>query len=60
MKKALNIALDLGCEEELINISTGFIDQKKTLLEDVNNDNNDNTYPRQMTILDPLVTKHRG
>ena len=56
MKKALNIALDLGCEEELINIITGFIDQKKILLENINNDNNDNTYPR-MIILDPLVTK---
>ena len=29
MKKALNITLDFGCEEELINIIMSFIDQKK-------------------------------
>ncbi len=46
IKKTLNIALDLRCKEKLINIITGFINQKKTLLEDVNNDNNNNTYLR--------------
>ena len=57
MKKAFNIALDLRCEGELINIITDFINQKKTLLEDINNDN---TYSKQLVISDPLVTKHRG
>ena len=57
MKKAFNIALDLRCEEELINIITDFINQKKTLLEDINNDN---TYSKQLAISDPLVTKRHG
>ncbi|CAG8762224.1 20691_t:CDS:2, partial [Gigaspora margarita] len=33
IKKALNVALDLGCEEELINLMTHFIDQKKSAIE---------------------------
>ncbi|CAG8753034.1 1630_t:CDS:2 [Cetraspora pellucida] len=45
MKKALNFVLNLGCEEELISMITQFVDQKKSLLEVVN---------------DPLVTKCRG
>ena len=57
MKKALNIALNLECEGELINIITDFINQKKTLLEDINNDN---TYSKQLAISDPLVTKRHG
>ena len=57
MKKALNIALDLRCEGELINIITDFINQKKTLLEDINNDN---TYSKQLVILNSLVTKRHG
>ncbi|CAG8713696.1 3895_t:CDS:2 [Cetraspora pellucida] len=31
IRKALNIALNLGCEEELINMITRFIDQKKSM-----------------------------
>ncbi|RIB27491.1 hypothetical protein C2G38_2029343 [Gigaspora rosea] len=33
MKKALNIALDLECEKELINLITHFIDQKNLQLK---------------------------
>ncbi|CAG8806040.1 7657_t:CDS:1, partial [Gigaspora rosea] len=36
IKKALNIALDLECEDELINIITRFIDEKKFTLENIN------------------------
>ncbi|CAG8676166.1 8213_t:CDS:1, partial [Gigaspora rosea] len=39
IKKALNIALDLGCEKELINLMTRFIDQKKSAIENVDNEN---------------------
>ncbi|RIB13908.1 hypothetical protein C2G38_2040610 [Gigaspora rosea] len=31
MKKALNLALDLGCEKEFIDIVNGFIDRRKKL-----------------------------
>ncbi len=45
--------LNLRYEEKLINIVMGFIDQKRTLLEDINN----NTHQEQIIILDPFVSK---
>ncbi|CAG8739965.1 6532_t:CDS:1, partial [Racocetra fulgida] len=57
MKKALNIALDLGCEEELINMVIRFIDQKKSITENINNES---AQPEHKVIMDPLVTKHCG
>ncbi|CAG8550152.1 90_t:CDS:2 [Gigaspora rosea] len=57
MKKALNIALDLGCEEELIYIMTRFIDQKKSAIENIDNESIESQKP---TVMDPLVVKHRG
>ncbi|RIB03873.1 hypothetical protein C2G38_2048912 [Gigaspora rosea] len=36
MKKALNLVLDLGCEEELLNMIAWFINQKKAMLENIN------------------------
>ncbi|CAG8849969.1 180_t:CDS:1 [Gigaspora margarita] len=56
MKKALNIALDLGCEEELINMITRFINLM-TFTE--NNNNESNPFEvEEMIVLDPLVIKH--
>ncbi|RIB17093.1 hypothetical protein C2G38_2314905 [Gigaspora rosea] len=58
MKKALNIALDLQCEEELINVITRFIKQKRTTIKNVENKNIQLVESDQ--IMDPLVTKHHG
>ncbi|CAB4473728.1 unnamed protein product [Rhizophagus irregularis] len=54
MKKALNLALDLGCEDEIINMINRFIDQKKKPINDTNNEN------ENVQILDPVVQKRRG
>ena len=56
MKKALNLALDLGCENEIIDMVNGFIDRKKNDIEDVNGENEE----ANLQILDPLVQKRRG
>ncbi|RIB17773.1 hypothetical protein C2G38_2037454 [Gigaspora rosea] len=53
IKKALNLVLDLECEEKLINLVIQFIDQKKTMIKNTNNKS------AQLTIIDSLVTKHR-
>ncbi|CAG8572858.1 11974_t:CDS:2, partial [Gigaspora rosea] len=57
---ALNIALDLGCEDELISMITQFVEQKKTILEGSNNENTQFNQFENITVNDPLVTKHRG
>ncbi|CAB4422744.1 unnamed protein product [Rhizophagus irregularis] len=63
MKKALNLALDLGCEDEIIDMINRFIDQnrapnesnqKKKPINDTNNEN------ENVQILDPVVQKRRG
>lgn len=54
MKKALNLALDLGCEDEIIDIINRFIDQKKNTINDTTNES------ECMQILDPIVQKRRG
>ncbi|CAG8486451.1 1863_t:CDS:2, partial [Scutellospora calospora] len=46
MKKALNTALNLGYEKELINLITSFIDQKVSIYENF--------------VIDPLVVKRHG
>lgn len=50
MKKALNLALDLGCENELIGMINSFIDCKKDGIVNIN---------EEMRIADPFVQKHR-
>ncbi|CAG8660078.1 36667_t:CDS:2 [Gigaspora margarita] len=55
MKAVLNLALDIGCEGELINIISGFIDWKKNSLNNENNKNYENLH-----VLDPLVQKLYG
>ncbi|RIB09079.1 hypothetical protein C2G38_2044622 [Gigaspora rosea] len=58
MKKALNIALDLGYEEELINMITRFIN---LMTSTENNNSESNPFEvEEMMILDLLVIKHRG
>ncbi|CAG8609809.1 6635_t:CDS:2, partial [Dentiscutata heterogama] len=42
MKAALNLALDIGCKDELVDIISGFIDQKKTSLNSKNYENYEN------------------
>ncbi|CAG8553651.1 3391_t:CDS:10, partial [Gigaspora rosea] len=54
MKKALNLVLDLGCEKEFIDMVNGFIDCRKKLTNDANNENNNSH------ISDPYVQKLRG
>ncbi|CAG8767464.1 9362_t:CDS:2 [Gigaspora margarita] len=52
IKKALNTALDIGCEKKLINVVACFIEQKKSELENITNENN------QFDQLEQLATKH--
>ncbi|CAG8825503.1 22890_t:CDS:1, partial [Cetraspora pellucida] len=54
MKKALNTALDLGCEKELINLITSFIDQKVSIYENRNEDSRSNQ-SELLVVMDPLV-----
>ena len=56
MKKALNLTLDMGCENEIIDMINGFIDRKKTIIEDTNVTNDEANFQ----ILDPVVQKRRG
>ena len=51
MKKALNLSLDLGCENELIGMINSFIDCKKDGIVNIN---------EEMRIADPFVQKRRG
>ncbi|CAG8795175.1 22931_t:CDS:2, partial [Cetraspora pellucida] len=60
MKKALNIALDLGCKEKLIYVISSFINQKKSAIENINNKNIQLGESQQIIVIDPLVVKHRG
>ncbi|CAG8753219.1 21571_t:CDS:2, partial [Cetraspora pellucida] len=54
-KKALNLALDMGCKNEFINIIDSFINQKKSDISITNIENIENLY-----ILNPLIVKqHR-
>ena len=55
MKKALNLALDLGCETEFIDMVNRFIDCKKNNIDDANNKNKEN-----LNVSDPLVQKRCG
>ncbi|UZO09960.1 uncharacterized protein OCT59_030169 [Rhizophagus irregularis] len=57
MKKALNLALDLGCENEIIDMINKFINCKKNIIKDANNDENNE---ENLQILDPIVQKRRG
>ncbi|CAG8583086.1 14806_t:CDS:2 [Funneliformis caledonium] len=49
MKVAPNIALDWGCEDEMIYMLNGFIDRKKVSVEDVNYE--------KVEVSDPVVQK---
>ncbi|RGB26201.1 hypothetical protein C1646_770752 [Rhizophagus diaphanus] len=51
IKKAFNLALDLGCENEIINMINKFIDCKKNIIKDANNENN----KENLQILNPIV-----
>ncbi|POG56030.1 hypothetical protein GLOIN_2v1791963 [Rhizophagus irregularis DAOM 181602=DAOM 197198] len=51
MKKALNLALDLGCENEIIDMINKFINCKKNIIKDANNDENNE---ENLQILDPI------
>ena len=55
MKVALNLALDLGCEDEIIDMINSFIDRKKNIIEDANNEKESSLH-----VSDPLVQKRRG
>ncbi|UZN99289.1 uncharacterized protein OCT59_000567 [Rhizophagus irregularis] len=54
MKKALNLALDLGCENEIIDMINKFINCKKNIIKDQTNDKNNE---ENLQILDPIVQK---
>ncbi|CAG8457596.1 8656_t:CDS:2 [Scutellospora calospora] len=58
MKKALNIVLNLGYKEELIDIITHFVDQKKSMLESTSAENVHLDQSEQITVMDPFVTKY--
>ncbi|CAG8548192.1 6837_t:CDS:2, partial [Dentiscutata heterogama] len=60
MKKALIIALELGYEEELIYIMSSFINQKKSAIENIDNENIQPSESQQIIVMDPLVVKHHG
>ncbi|CAG8501028.1 17624_t:CDS:2 [Funneliformis caledonium] len=55
IKKTLNLALDLGCETEFIDMINGFINRKKNDIDDTNDENKEN-----LSMFDPLVQKWRG
>ncbi|CAB4487061.1 hypothetical protein RhiirA1_475622 [Rhizophagus irregularis] len=56
MKKTLNLALDMGCKNEIIDMINGFIDQKKAIIKDTNITNDEANFQ----ILDPVVQKRYG
>ncbi|CAB5388946.1 unnamed protein product [Rhizophagus irregularis] len=56
MKKALNLALDLDCEDVIFNMINGFINCKKNTIEETNNENK----KENLQILDPIVQKQCG
>ncbi|CAG8829779.1 41668_t:CDS:2, partial [Gigaspora margarita] len=58
MKKALNLALDFGFDEKLINMITLFTDQKMSARNIDDKSSLDQL--ESIIINDPLVTKHRG
>ncbi|CAG8722738.1 5312_t:CDS:1 [Cetraspora pellucida] len=58
MKKALNTALDFSCEQELIDMVTHFVKQKKFELENINNEDTHFGQPEEVVIINPLVIKH--
>ncbi|PKK73835.1 hypothetical protein RhiirC2_775521 [Rhizophagus irregularis] len=53
MKKTLNLALDMGCKNEIIDMINGFIDRKKAIIKDTNVTNDEANFQ----ILDPVVQK---
>ncbi|CAG8788422.1 7324_t:CDS:2, partial [Gigaspora margarita] len=53
-KRALNLALDIGCKDKFINIIDDFINRKKSSISNANNENIES-----LCILDPLVVKLR-
>ncbi|CAG8581179.1 10891_t:CDS:2, partial [Dentiscutata heterogama] len=53
-KRVLNLAFDMSCEDEFINIIDNFINQKKSNISITNDENIENLY-----ILDSLVVKWR-
>ncbi|CAG8640334.1 23368_t:CDS:2, partial [Cetraspora pellucida] len=50
LKAALNLAIDMGCKDEFIDMINGFINRKKSSINNTNNENNKNLH-----ILDPLL-----
>ena len=44
------LKLTLGCEDEIIDMVNGFIDRKKSSIEDTNNEREENLH-----VLDPFV-----
>ncbi|CAG8689799.1 16511_t:CDS:2, partial [Dentiscutata erythropus] len=53
VKKALNLALDLNCEDEFLDTISNFITCKKSSIQSISNEEN-------LCVLDPLVQKRRG
>ncbi|CAG8699930.1 6793_t:CDS:2 [Dentiscutata erythropus] len=53
VKKALNLALDLNCEDEFLDIISNFITRKKSSIQSTSNEKN-------LCVLDPLVQKRHG
>ncbi|RIB09791.1 hypothetical protein C2G38_2044032 [Gigaspora rosea] len=53
VKKALNLALDLNCEDEFLDIISNFITRKKSSIKSTSNEEN-------LCVLDPLVQKRCG
>ncbi|CAG8819066.1 37014_t:CDS:2, partial [Gigaspora margarita] len=54
MKKALNLVLDFGYKKELLNMIARFINQKKAMLENINDEG---IQTESEFVMDPLVTK---
>ncbi|CAG8585916.1 6067_t:CDS:2 [Scutellospora calospora] len=58
--RVLNFALDLECGEELISMITQFVDQKKSLLEGIDNESTQLNQLEHIVVNNPLVTKRHG
>jgi rubrerythrin len=60
LKKALNLAISLNCDDELLGILHRFIDDKQRLITTSTNNENPNSEIFSIQVTDPLVVRKRG
>jgi hypothetical protein len=60
LKKVLNLAISLNCDDELLGILHRFIDNKQRLISTSTNNENPNLKIFSIQVIDPLVIRKRG